>query len=133
MSKKPRRRLEKHMIPSLVIRTFTRFVISITIILLWKRFVASMQPLSTACFFMAVVFFVFMWMAYLRADGVRLPKIDRKLFDHKPKPVIKYGDMMDYIDEDPHPDDNLDEEELEVVTFYSNLITGLIFLVMSFF
>lgn len=133
MSKKPRPRLEKYMIQPLVIRTFTRFIIALTIALLWKRFVASVQPLGTACFFMTVVFLVLAWMAYLRYDGVRLPQIDKKLFDRKPKPVIRYGDMIDHIDEEPHPDDNLDDDELEFVTFISNLITAVIFLVMSFF
>lgn len=133
MSKKPRRRLERYMIQPLVIRTFTRFVIALTFALLWKRFVASIQPLSVAFTFIAVLFFVLAWLAYLRSDGVRLPQIDKKLFDRKPKPVIRYGDMIDHIDEEPHPDDNLDDEELEFVTFISNLLTGAIYLIMSLF
>ena len=133
MDKKPRRRLEKYMIQPLIIRTFTRFVIAITLALLWKRLVASMQPLSTAYLLLAVVFFALAWMAYLRSDGMNLPKIDKKLFDRKPKPVIRYGDLPDYIDEEPHPEDDLDEEEIEFVTFLSNLITGAIFVILSLF
>ena len=133
MSKNKRRRLEKYMIQPLIIRTFTRFVISITFALLWKRFVASMQPMSTAYILIAVIFFALAWMAYLRADGMKLPKIDKKLFDRKPKPVIRYGDMIDHIDEEPHPDENLDDDEIELVTFYSNLLTGAIYLILSFF
>ena len=133
MKKKHFRRLEKYMLQSFAIRTFSRFIISITIALLWKRFVASMQPLSTAFFFLAILFFVFAWMGYLREDGLRIPKIDKKLFDRKPKPVIRYGDMIDHIDEEPHPDENLDDDEIELVTFYSNLLTGAIYLILSFF
>jgi len=133
MSKKPRRRLERYMIQPLIIRTFTRFVIAITLALLWKRLVASMQPLSLAYILLAVIFFALAWIAYLRADGLNLPKIDKKLFDRNPKPVIRYGDFPDYIDEEPHPDDDLDEEEIEFVTFISNLITGAIFLILSLF
>lgn len=133
MDKKPRRRLERYMIQPLIIRTFTRFVIGITLALLWKRLVASIQPLSTAYLLLAVVFFALAWMAYLRSDGMKLPKIDKKLFDRKPKPVIRYGDLPDYIDEEPHPDDDLDEEEIEFVTFISNLITGAIFAILSLF
>lgn len=133
MKKKHFRRLEKYMIQSFVIRAFSRFVISITIALLWKRFVASMQPLSTAFFLFAVIFFVFAWMAYLRQDGLRIPKIDKKLFDRTPKPAIRYGDMIDYVDEEPHPDENLDDEDIELVTFYANLLTGAIYLILSFF
>ena len=133
MKKKHFKRMEKYMIPSFVIRTFSRIVISITFALLWKRLVASMQPLSTAFFFLAVLFFIFAWMAYLRQDGLRVPKTDKKLFDRKPKPVIRYGDMIDHIDEEPHPDENLDEEDLELVTFYSNIVTGTIYLILSFF
>lgn len=133
MSKKPRRRLEKHLIQPLVIRSVSRFIIALTIALLWKRLVASMQPLSSAFFLLAVVFFVFAWMAYLRADGVRLPKIDRKLFEHKNKPIIRYGDMSDYIDEEPDPFGDLDEEDHEFIAFLSNLIVGAIYLILSFF
>jgi len=133
MSKKPRRRLEKYLVQPLVIRTVSRFVIALTVALLWKRLVASIQPLSSAFFLLAVVFFVFAWMAYLRADGVKLPKIDRKLFEPKKKPVIKYGDMSDYIDEEPDPFQDLDEEDHEFVAFLSNLITGTIYLILSFF
>lgn len=133
MSKKPRRRLERYLIQPLIIRTVSRFVISLTIALLWKKLVASIQPLSSAFFLFAVVFFVFAWMAYLRADGVHLPKIDRKLFEHKNKPIIRYGDMSDYIDEEPDPFDDLDEEDHEFVAFLSNLITGAIYLILSFF
>ena len=133
MKNKHFRRLEKYMIQSFVIRTFSRFVISITFALLWKRFVASMQPMSTAYFFFAAVFAIFAWMGYLRQDGMHIPKIDKKLFDRKPKPVIRYGDMIDHIDEEPHPDENLDEDEIELVTFYSNILTALIYLVLSFF
>lgn len=133
MSKKPRRRLDKYMIQPLIIRTFTRFVIAITLCLLWKRLVASVQPLSAAYLLSAAVFFILAWLAYLRADGMKLPKLDRKLFDRERKPVIRYGDMIDYIDEMPHPDENLDDEEIEFITFISNIITGAIFLVISFF
>lgn len=133
MSKKPRRRLEKYLIQPLVIRTVSRFVFAITIALIWKKLVASMQPLSTAYFLAAIVFFVFAWMAYLRADGIRLPKIDRKLFEPKHKPVIRYGDMIDYIDEEPDPFKDMDEEDHEFVAFLSNLIAGAIFLILSFF
>lgn len=133
MKNKHFRRLEKYMIQSFVIRSFSRFIISITIALLWKRFVASVQPMSTAYFFLFAVFAIFAWMGYLRQDGLRVPKIDKKLFDRKPKPVIRYGDMIDHIDEEPHPDENLDEEDIELVTFYSNILTALIYLVLSFF
>ena len=133
MKNKHFKRLEKYMIQPFIIRTFNRIVISITFALLWKRFVASMQPLSTAFFLLAALFGVFAWMGYLRQDGLRVPRIDKKLFDRKPKPVIRYGDMIDHIDEEPHPDENLDEEEIELVTFYSNLLTCAIYLVLSFF
>lgn len=133
MSKKPRRRIEKYMIEPIVYRTFTRFIICLTLALLWNRFVKSMMTTSAAYFFFAVFFVALAWMSYLRLDGLHIPKIDKKLFDRDKKPVIKYGDLPDYIDEEPDPFAGLDDDELEIITLVSNGINAVIFLVLSFF
>lgn len=133
MSKKPRKRIEKYMVAPIIYKSFTRFIISLTVALLWNRFVKSMMSASAAYFFFAALFVAFAWMSYLRMDGIRMPKIDKKIFDRQKKPVIKYGDLPDYIDEEPDPFADLDEDELELTTFAANAVNAVIFLVLSFF
>lgn len=134
MSSKPRRHFGRHMIRPTVYKTFSRVVIALTAALLWNEFVnlSGLIRTSYAFLFVAVLFFVFAWMAYLRMDGVKLPNIDRRLFDWKRKPPVMYGDMIDHVDEEPPAFDDLDDDEKELCVLMANGICCVLFGLLSF-
>jgi len=134
MAKKPRKSLPRHLRLPLLYRIFPRIILALTAAALWNHFVnrGVLLPPSFAYAFLAVLFGVFAWMAYLRMDGLRLPKIDKKLFDWKRKPQRSYGDMSDYVDEELDHFDDLDEDEQELCLLWANGLCCVIFLVVSF-
>lgn len=134
MSGRSRRGFERYMIRPTIYKTFTRFIFGLTAALLWNEFVNrdGFMRSAYAFLFMAVLFFVFAWMAYLRLDGVRLPNFDRRLFDWKRKPPVMYGDLSDHVDEEPPAFDELEEDEKEICVLIANGICCVLFGVISF-
>lgn len=135
MAKKPRLRMQRYLVKPLIYRIFPRIILSLTAAALWNHFVnrGAMVPTSFAYVFLSALFGIFTWMAYLRRDGLHLPKIDRRLFDWKRKPQRSYGDMIDYVDEEIDNFDDLDEEEQELCLLWANGLCCVLFLVISFF
>ena len=81
---------------------------------------------------LGVCFVLLAWIAWLRLDGVRLPKLMMKRVNIRKKPVRSYGDMIDYIDEQPVTFDDLDDAEKDVCCLLSDLACAAVFLVLSF-
>lgn len=133
LKKKPRFRFERYLIEPIVYKTFARFIIFLTLGLLWNRFVNELFPSTYVFGIFAIMFFIFTWFAYLRMDGVKVPKLDRRLFDRKKKPPIMYGDMSDFVDEERDPFEELEEEEKELCILIADALCGVIFLIISFF
>ena len=133
-SKKPS--FEKYMIRPVIYQVFTRFLVGLCLALLWNRFVAprvSAAALSWGCEFFAVFFAAMAWLAYLRLDGVKVPKFDRKLFRRKKTPERAFGDMIDYVDEPIVSFEELSDEEKDLALLISNLIAMALFILVSFF
>lgn len=129
--KKPN--LEKHMIRPFVYMTFTRFILSLTAALLIDHFLND--PLrdvrAFAFMFLAVFFAVLAWIAYLRLDGIRLPKFMMKRVNLSKKPAIKYGDMIDYTDEEIVSFEDLEDDEKDVCILLADIICCVLFGVLS--
>ena len=70
---------------------------------------------------------------FLRLDGIKAPQFDKTLFDWKRKPMRSYGDMIDYVDEEPVQYDNLEDDEQHLCLFLADLICAVVFLALSFF
>ena len=85
-----------------------------------------------AALLLGVCFVLLAWIAWLRLDGVRLPKLMMKRVNIRKKPVRSYGDMIDYIDEQPVTFDDLDDAEKDVCCLLSDLACAAVFLVVSF-
>lgn len=133
LSNKPRFRFERYLIEPIIYKTFARFIIFLTLGLLWNRFVNDLFPATYVFGILAILFFILAWFAYLRMDGIKVPKLERKLLDHRKKPPIMYGDMSDYVDEDRDPFEELEENEKELCILIADILCGIIFLIISFF
>ncbi len=133
--KKPLRKFcRKHMIRPIFHMAFVRAVLGLTAALLWNQFVniKSALPMRTFAFlFLGVFFLVMVWMAYLRLDGIKMPTIDRRLFEWKRKPKRTYGDMIDYVDEAAVSFDEMEEDERDFCRLAADLVCGVVFLVLS--
>ena len=119
-----------YMLRPIFYKVVARFVTGLVFALIWDRFVNTQKTFSMverAFFFLAVVFFGLAWVNYLRLDGVKLHHLNenRKKTKHKMKFPI------DFTDEEPSPNDVLDESEIAVATLISNIVTGLCFLLPS--
>ena len=125
---------ERYMIRPVVYQVFTRFLIGLCLALLWNRLVApkvAAANLGWGCEFFVVFFAAMAWLAYLRLDGVPVPKFDRKLFRRKKSPERAFGDMIDFVDEEPISFEELSDEEKDLTLLISNLITTALFVVAS--
>lgn len=127
-------RIESHMIRPIIYQVFTRYITLLFFSLLWDFFLnkgSIHRPVSTAFVLCAIFLAVMAWLAYLRLDGIRAPRFDRRLFRWKKKPARSYGDIIDYIDEDIPTFDDLDDEDKDRCLFLSNLITAVLFILTA--
>ncbi len=125
---------ERYMIRPVIYQVFTRFLVCLCLALLWNRFVAPRVAAAGAAWgfaFFAVFFAAMAWLAYLRLDGVRVPKFDRRLFRRKKSPERAYGDMIDYVDEPIITFEELSDEEKDLTLLIANLVTAALFAVAA--
>ena len=126
--------LDREMIRPAFYQVFTRYLTCLCFSLLWDFFFNKngFRSKSTAFVFFVAYFGIMAWLAYLRMDGVSVPKFDRKLFTRKKRPIIQtYADMIDFTDEDIVRYEDLDEEDQDRCLLLSNSITALLFLVTA--
>ena len=112
---------------------FTRFLIGLCIALLWDHFLNTgtvRQPRGNAFLVLAAFYALMGWLAWLRLDGVKAPKFDRKLFRRRKKQQ-PFADMIDFVDEDVIDYDELEDEEKDLCLLLSNAITVLLFIAAS--
>ena len=129
------RHFRRYMLRPLFYRAFTRVILALTVALLWNEFAnrSGLLSLGHAYAFMSIFFAVMAWMSYLRLDGLRVPQIDRRLFDWKRQPTRSYGDMIDHVDEDIVQYEDLEEDEQTVCRLLANIACCALFLALSFF
>lgn len=122
----------RYMIRPVIYQAFTRAVYTLLIVLLLHRFAgARLNVLFTAAF---AVYVLLSWVAWLRLDGAKLPDLDHKLFRRKKfrKPQ-SYGDMADYLDQNPISFEELEQDERDICLLLANLAVALLSLLVSFF
>lgn len=134
--KKIRAKLRRYMLRPTIYMTTTRFLTALALALL-LRFVsgrvADGRFLAYAFLLTAAVFALLAWIAYLRLDGIQLPKWMMKRVNIRKKPVRTYGDMIDHVDENPPPAfEDLEDDEKDLCILGADLVCCTAFLLLSF-
>lgn len=135
MLRRIRNLLQRHTIRPLIYTTTTRFLLGFAIALLWARFSdhsSGGDRKSFAYVAAAVVFALLGWIAYLRLDGMHLPKLFTKRTGLRRKPERSFGDMIDHVDEEPPSFDELDDSEKDAVCIVADCLCAAAFAVLSF-
>ena len=92
---------QRDMIRPLIYKVFTRFILMLLIVMLWKQYLQPRTPHLTLGMVFPVVGVVFLlcaYLVYLRMDGLQIPRM-KPLKKPKKDPFRAYGDMVDYLDE----------------------------------
>lgn len=113
-----------------------RFLAALAVILVLNYIIGKNTPrfLGFAFLLLALLFAALAWIAYLRMDGVTLPKPFMKRVNLRKKPKRQYGDMIDYIDEKPGPAfEELEDQEKDLCLLLADAACCVIYLVLSFF
>ncbi len=114
---------------------FSRLALGLCAALLGDHFFSGPagRPLRGTLLLLAAVLFALMaWIAWLRLDGVSLPKPLNARLGPKKRPARSGGDMIDFIDEEPDIRfDDLDGDEKDVCLLCADLICCAVFLTAS--
>ena len=134
-SEKKRLRLraiwDRRMIRPLIYKLFTRGILMLTAVLLYRHFVTSTATNGDLCLVAAAVFALAAVIAFLRLDGARIPQA--KLPRFKKKEIRTGGDLADHIDDDIVLFDDLDDDEQNLTVFVCDIALMLVFLIASLF
>lgn len=124
------------MIRPTIYRSVTKCAVTLTLVLLWDRYLnkGMMSVAADGCFVAALVLFGLAWLCYLRLDGLALPALfSRKKREEEEEKKRRRRhftrDIVDYADEHIVPFDELSEEEQLACSMACNLISGVIFLI----
>ena len=91
-------KIQPYMLRPFIYMTFTRFLLALCLLLLINFFYskeAGRPILSTVMVLGGVVFAILAWIAYLRLDGIKLPKFMMLRVNLRKKPTRMYGDIID--------------------------------------
>ena len=113
-----------------------RFLGALAIILVFNYIIGKDTPrfLGFAFLLLALLFAALAWIAYLRMDGVTLPKPLMKRVSLRKKPKRQYGDMIDYIDEKPDLTfEDLEDQEKDLCLLLADAACCVTYLILSFF
>lgn len=123
----------RNLIRPWIYMTLTRFGIALCAALLlnffWKDSLRNIKQYAYT--FLTLFFLGIGWVAWLRLDGIRLPKLFMKRWQPKRKPVRTYGDMVDHIDEEIVLFDALDDQEQDLCCLLSDSVCCVIFLLLA--
>ncbi len=111
-----------------------RFLLALMLALLLDFLLAHPFHFKMYVFmFLGVFFAALAWIAYLRLDGVRLPRLMMKRVNIRKKPTRSAGDMIDYIDEQPPVTfEDLEDDEKDVCLLGADLFCFVVFTALSF-
>lgn len=115
-------------------RTFNKFVVGLTLVLLWDRFLnhGRLEVVRDGFFVAGAVLLFMAWLSYLALDGLTVSHLFRagkEKHKEKRKTVFHSTDMIDFADEHIPRLDELEEDERRFVYFFSSLIAGLCLLI----
>ena len=133
--KKWREKIQPYMLRPFIYMTFTRFILALAAILLADFFLSpgAGRSLKSAFFLLGGVLFALLaWIAWLRLDGVKLPKIMMMRVNPRKKPSRMYGDIIDYVDEQPQVAfEDLDDDEKDLCILGADLFCCVVFAAVS--
>lgn len=135
MRKWLKRNVKRHMIRPIIYKASSRFAYLLTVALLWDRFVnqgALPNGLSAAFTLIGLGFLLATWLAWLRIDGVRIPRLPARARKQR-KVDSLYGDMIDHVDEPILDYADLDAHEQNVCLMLADAICAVVFGVISLF
>ena len=126
---------QRYMLRPFVYTAFTRLVLGLFSALLSDYLFsgAAGRPLRGTLLLLACVFFALLaWIAWLRLDGVSLPKpMNLRLGPRKKRGQIT-GDIIDFVDDKPPiPFDDLEDDEKDCCLLCADLICAAVFFVAS--
>ncbi len=131
-----KRHLKRRMMRPIAYKAVSRFLVALTVALLWERYVntGGLLPMSHAFTILGVIFLGMAWFNYLFLDGVRLelPLISRlRSFRKKKRPSGAFWDVPELLDQEPVAFEELPEEERYKCLLATNVICGAVFLLLS--
>ena len=124
MKKHPKEYLQGYMIRPIAEKTLVKAAVSAILCALWNRFFNPSGCCPARAYvaaILAVVFLAQAWFSFLRLDGLRFPH----LFQRKNTKRPPTGSMMDYLDTEPSPLEELQDDEREVCTLVSSLLCSI--------
>ena len=135
--KRIKKKWQPYMLRPFIYMTFTRFILALAAALLADFFLSpgAGRPLKEPAFLLTGTLFALLAViAWLRLDGVKLPKVMMLRINPRKKPARMYGDMIDYVDEQPQVAfEDLDDGEKDVCILGADLFCCAAFLVLSLF
>lgn len=130
-------KIQPYMLRPFIYMTFTRFLLALCLLLLINFFYskeAGRPILSTVMVLGGVVFAILAWIAYLRLDGIKLPKFMMLRVNPRKKPTRMYGDIIDYVDEQPQVTfEELSDVEKDICILGADLFCCVMFVIVSIF
>ena len=133
MIKKIKSIFRAYMVRPLIYKIVTKSAIILVLSLLWNRLVnvAGNHNLREDAFFViGLIWMLFSWFQYLKLDGYTFQYVFKEKQKKKEKKHVQ-KQMADFVDEEVVSFDELEDEEKVVVNFLSNMITGLLFVIIS--
>lgn len=132
---KLRSKWRRYMLRPLVYTAFTRLVLGLFGALLSDYFfspAAGRSLRGTLFLLVSVLFALLAWIAWLRLDGVSLPRpMNLRLGPRKRRDRIT-GDMIDFVDDKPPiPFDDLEDDEKDCCLLCADLVCAAVFFVAS--
>ena len=127
-----RKRVQPHMIRPLIYKIFTRGILSLFFLQLWRFFVpgAASAGYANQCAVFCAVFALFSVLAWMRMDGLKIPQVKLPRGQRKDPPFLT-GDMADHLDEKPILFDDLEKEEQDVCVLLADLFLALVYLICA--
>ena len=126
----------RYMLRPFVYTAFTRLVLGMFSALLCDYFFSGPagRPLRGTLLLLASVLFALLaWIAWLRLDGVSLPKPLNLRLGPRKRPARIPGDMIDFVEEEPAVRfDGLEDEEKDCCLLLADLVCAAVFLAASF-
>ena len=130
-----RGKFRRELIRPLIHTSFVRFVLGLTVALAGDFFFRPLAgrdlreilflALALTAALMAVI-------AWLRLDGLRLPKLMMLRIQPRKKPTRMYGDMADYLDERPETRfEDLEDSEKDLCLLGADAICCVLFLIAA--
>ena len=124
---------KKYMIRPIVYKTVTKALLVLMVSLIWKEYINTNQELSMVDYvfpILGIVLIAFSWFHYIALDGLQFHYLNDEK-QNKKKRKFRLKDIIDFTDEEVVSFDELDKEEEIACKLASNVITGLLYILIS--